>query len=85
MSVTTLRTFNEHDFVNTGDFCVFLVLMAFRHDFYHKLTIFALKFYGILCLVLLKLVKTALMLWLHGNDSILSAVIFDTCKHTLQT
>ena len=38
--------------------------MAFRYDFYHKSTIFALNFTRILGLVLLKPVKTAL----HGND-----------------
>ena len=37
---------------------------------------FCFKFHLNLCLVLLKPVKTALMLWLHGNDSILRAAIF---------
>ena len=33
----------HNDFVKTVDFRVFLVLMVFRYDFYHKLTIFALN------------------------------------------
>ena len=57
-------------------FGVLPVLMAFRYDFYHKLMILALILTSILCLVLLKPVKTALMLWLHGNRSILKASIF---------
>ena len=32
----------------------------------------------------MKPVKTALMLWLHGNDSIPKATIFAASRHTLQ-
>ena len=35
----------QNDFVKTSYFRAFLVLMAFRYGFYHKLTIIALKFY----------------------------------------
>ena len=66
----------QNGFVKIVDFCVFLVLMAFRYDFYHKLTIFALNFTLILCLVLLHPIKMALMLWLHENDPILTAASF---------
>ena len=52
----------QNDYVKTVDFRVFVVLMEFRYDFYHKLTIFALNFTCILCLVLLKPVKTELTL-----------------------
>ena len=50
--------------------------MGFRCDIYHKLTIFALNFTWVLCLVLLKPVETALMPWLHGNDSVRRPAIF---------
>ena len=49
----------QNDFVETVDFCAFLVLMVFRYDFYHMLKIFALDFTYILCPVLLKPVKMA--------------------------
>ena len=62
----------QNDFVKTVNFRVFLVLMAFRHDFYHKLMISVLNFIS----GAVKPVKTALMLWLQGNDCILIAAIF---------
>ena len=69
----------------------FSVLMALMYDSYHKSTIFAWNFTSILCMLLLKPVKTSLMLWLHGNDSILRALLallgilykFTQCHTTL--
>ena len=66
----------QNDLIKAVDFRVFIVSMAFRYDFCHKLIIFVLNFNGIFSLVLLKSVKTALMLWLLGNDSVLRTTTF---------
>ena len=42
--LTRLTKESQSDCVKTVNFRVFLVLTAFRYDFYHKLTTFALNF-----------------------------------------